>query len=309
MSIVFISKTKDPGPWVKSLKAIEPEITIQVHGNVSRPEEIEFALAWNHEPGDFDRYPNLKVICSMGAGVDHLFKDTRLPERIKICRIFDEQLVTDMNEFVTALIFNHLKNLNDYKIDNVQKIWQPKPYLSIKDSRIGIMGLGQLGKKLAIYLTGIGFKVSGWSANPKTLKEVETFHGNDQLKDFLAKTNILICLLPLTSKTHGILNKQLFLSLPKGAFLINVARGGHLVETDLAEMVENGHLSGASLDVFNQEPLPEDHFFWKHPKIHITPHIASITDPASVAPQVIENYKRMKAGKSLLNEVSREKEY
>jgi glyoxylate/hydroxypyruvate reductase A len=309
MPITFISKTKAPTPWISALRKLKPNLDIRIFPEDTNREKVDFALTWNHQEGAFDHYPNLKVICSMGAGVDNLMKDKNLPKGVAIVRVVDTELAIAMNEFVIALIMNHLRGLNAYKIDQQNKSWTPCSYLMIKDVRIGIMGFGKLGQSLAQALLKLDFKVSGWANSPKKMPEVNVFIGQDELPQFLLQSDILVCLLPLTDETKGILNKSIFTLLPKRAFLINVARGGHLAEEDLLEALENGHLSGASLDVFNQEPLPQDHPFWTHPKIHITPHIASITDPKSVAPQVLENYQRMKDGRALLNEVSREKGY
>lgn len=309
MPIIFISETKAPLPWIQALKQHDPLLDIRIHGQDNQPDEVDFALAWNHPVGAFDTYPNLKVICSMGAGVDHLFKDPNLPKQAKICRIVDGQLATAMNEFLLALIMNHLRGLNTYQKDQFQKKWSPRPYLMIRDVTIGIMGLGQLGISLANFLTSFGFKVSGWSNSEKNIPEVSALAGASGLPEFLNQTDILVCLLPLTNETKRILNKETFKQLPKSAYIINVARGDHLVTDDLLEMIDNGHLSGAALDVFSEEPLPEKHPFWTHPNIHLTPHIASITNPASVASQILENYRRMKKGLPLLNEVSREKGY
>ena len=186
---------------------------------------------------------------------------------------------------------------------------EPSTYQRPEELQIGIMGLGVLGIAAAEILRKNGFGVCGWSKSAKNLSGIKTFHGSEQLDEFLKQSNILVCLLPLTSETKNILNKDLFKKLPEDAYLINVARGEHLVEEDLLEVISNGHLSGASLDVFTQEPLPEEHPFRKNGKIKITPHIASVTSAARVAPQIAENYFRMKAGKPLKNVVDREKEY
>jgi glyoxylate/hydroxypyruvate reductase len=171
------------------------------------------------------------------------------------------------------------------------------------------MGLGELGSHTALQLSKLGFKVHGWARSAKLMEGVGTFAGPEEFEAFLSSSTILICLLPLTKKTADILNKDTFSKLPKGAYVINVARGEHLVEEDLIEMLDKGHLSGASLDVFREEPLTEDHPFWSHPLIHVTPHIASITNPASAVSQILENYDRMRHGESLINVVSQTKGY
>ena len=242
----------------------------------------------------------------MGAGVDHITGDPAISRDITVTRIVDEQLTVDMSAFVLALIMSYLKNISYHHCNNT---WEPKKYLRIEDAHVGSMGLGTLGGGLAEVLLKNDFKISGWSNSEKQMNGVSAFHGKDQLPEFLETVNILVCLLPLTPETEGILNKDLFKKLPKGAYVINVARGEHLVEEDLLEMVQQCHLSGASLDVFRKEPLPQDHPFWKEPKIMITPHIASITDPRKVVPQVAENYRRLQKGEDLKNVVPREKGY
>jgi glyoxylate/hydroxypyruvate reductase A len=171
------------------------------------------------------------------------------------------------------------------------------------------MGLGQLGKDAAKKLSYLGFPVSGWSQTPKDIEGVKCFAGDKALEDFLSQARILICMLPLTPKTKGILNHKTFAKLPAGAYIINIARGQHLIENDLLAALDSGQLGGACLDVFEVEPLPEDHPFWSHPKILVTPHISSITYPQTVAPQIIENYQRAKTGDPLLHVVDMERGY
>lgn len=245
----------------------------------------------------------------MGAGVDHLFKDPDLPKNISIARLVDPYLAQDMAEFVLALIMNHLRDLNAFKIKQTQTIWRPADYLRIKDVKVGIMGMGAIGSQVASELQKAGFQVIGWARTPKGTSTIPIYSGNGELTAFLNNSNILVCVLPLTPQTKGILNKTNFKSLPENAFVINVGRGEHLVTDDLVQFISEGHLSGASLDVFEVEPLPVNNPLWNHPRINITPHIASITNPESVAPQIIENYYRMKENKPLLNTVSREKGY
>lgn len=309
MPITLVSKGRLSSRWKTALNELAPDLEIRLFQEDRNKEEVEFVISWNHEIGSFDLYPNLKVICSMGAGVDHLFRDKNLPADVAIVRIVDQELSNDMNEFVLSLIMSHLRGLNNYRNNESIHYWKPRRYKTIKDVRLGIMGFGTLGQSLAKYLLKLDFRISGWSNSPKTMEQVATFYGQEQLAPFLSQTDILICLLPLTETTRGILNKQVFDQLPKGAFLINVGRGGHLNEADLVDAIEREQLSGASLDVFEPEPMPEDHAFWDHPKIHITPHVASLTIPKSVAPQILENYRRMQEGLPLLNEVSREKGY
>lgn len=306
MSFLIVSSHRDPKDWVEALKAEAPDLDLEVYPEVKDPEKVEFVLSWKHPHGIYKDYPNLKVIASMGAGIDHIIQDPDIPEHIKITRVIDEQLTKDMSVFVLSLILDHLRNLSFHYCS---KEWNPQKYLRPEDVQVGIMGMGILGVGVAEKLIKNKFNVTGWSRTKKEILGVSTFHGDGQLQEFLSETNVLVCLLPLTSETENILNKALFEKLPQEAYIINVARGPHLVEEDLVEMIEKGHLSGAALDVFRKEPLPEDHPFWSNDKIKITPHIASVTLPKTVVPQILHNYRKMKEEKKLENVVSRDKEY
>lgn len=309
MSFLIVSPGKDPEAWVEVLEKQHPGLNIYVYPEEHDKEEVEFALVWNHPRGLFKNYPNLKVIASMGAGVDHITSDPELPENITITRVIDNRLTSDMSAFVLAMIMDHLRNLSFYQEKEAEKIWNPVNYKRIEEVRVGIMGLGVMGSALASTLIRNGFTVSGWSKSEKEIEGVKSYYDNDDFEEFLQNSDILICLLPLTPQTETILDKELFEKLPEGAFVINVARGEHLVEHDLLEMIDTGHLSGAALDVFREEPLPDDHPFWTHPRIKVTPHIASVTKPEAVVPQIVENYERMKEHEPLKNVVERKKGY
>lgn len=306
MSFLIISTRRDPQVWIDALKQQEPDLELEVYPEVKHPEKVEFVLTWNHPQGAFNQFPNLKVIASMGAGIDHIINDPDLPKGVQITRVIDEQLTEDMAVFVLSLCLEHARNLSFH---HGSEKWDPKPYHRPQDLQVGIMGLGVLGVAAAEKLIRNKFNVNGWRKTRKDILGVNTYYGEDQLEDFLRNSDILVCLLPLTSETENILNRDLFQKLPKDAYLINVARGNHLVEEDLLEMIDIGHLSGASLDVFRQEPLPKDDIFWQHQKIKMTPHIASVTNPETVVPQLLENFRNMKNNSPLKNLVSREKEY
>ncbi|MCK5443181.1 MAG: glyoxylate/hydroxypyruvate reductase A [Maribacter sp.] len=309
MGIVIIRQDGKAKIWKEAFRKRAPEFPVYGHLEKHQKKNIQMALVWKPPQGIFKDYPNLRCIASTGAGVDFLFKDKDLPENIPITRVVDEYLAKDMSEHVLAVILCHLKNLNQYKQDQYNRVWKPEGYHRIEDLTVGIMGLGALGKVLAKDLVSYGFKAQGWSNSKKNIANLKTYAGVDEQFQFLSSTQILVCLLPLTKETVGILDKDLFEQLRKGAFIVNVARGGHIVDNDLLMMIEKGHLSGASLDVYHQEPLPKDHPFWDHPKIHMTPHCASVSDPDSIVPQILENYQRLIAGKELLNLVSRLKGY
>ena len=306
MSLLVISPGKDPEAWVKALKEQHPGLNIYVYPEDHDKEEVEFALTWKHPRGIFKNYPNLKVIASMGAGVDHITSDEELPENIKITKVVDNRLEEDMGTFVLSLILAHQRNLLHYRESQLNEKWEPVPYTRNNQIKVGILGIGNLGQRVAHKLLQNDFQVIGFSRNKKEIENVESFAGEDELDEFLEQSNILVNMLPLTPNTEKILDKELFEKLPKGAYLINVARGEHLVEQDLLAKVDDGHLSGAALDVFWEEPIRDEHPFWKHPKIRVTPHIASVTHPKSVVPQIIENYERLQDGEPLKNEVKRD---
>ncbi|HNP95408.1 MAG TPA: glyoxylate/hydroxypyruvate reductase A [Cyclobacteriaceae bacterium] len=308
MAIVIINP-KGVEPWIDALKQVDSSLDIRTFPNDTNREDITFALTWRHPYGIFKDYPNLKCISSMGAGVDHLLRDEELPHHVPITRLVDPYLAQDMAEFVLALVMNHLRDLNAFKLKQIQSIWKPASYQRIKDVTIGVMGVGAIGSKVAGELSRSGFKVIGWARSPKKDEKFSVYVGVREIADFLQQAQILVCVLPLTTQTKGILNKDVFKLLPKDAYVINVGRGEHLVDEDLLELISQGHLSGAALDVFTEEPLPATSSLWKHPRINVTPHIASLTDPQSVAPQIVENYHRAMEGRPLLNLVSRERGY
>ena len=309
MSIVIIRQDDKIELWKKAIQAADPSIEVYSYLESHDKAAVEVALVWKHPKGSLAAYPNIKYIASSGAGVDFIFEDETTPENLPITRVVDTVLATDMSEYVIAAIFSFLKHLNVYKTDQFHKTWKPRPYHRISDFTVGIMGLGALGAVLANDLVRFGFKTQGWANSHKELPSVKTFHGKNELDGFLSASHILICLLPLTNDTSGILNATLFQKLPKGAYVINVARGGHLVDMDLIEYIENGHISGATLDVFHQEPLPTNHPFWNSEKINMTPHYASVSDTESVVPQILANYRRMQNNQPLLNLISEMKGY
>lgn len=309
MALLLLRSDNKYDAWSKALKDENPDFPILTPDTMDNPEDVKMIISWNGPKGSYADYPNVQVIGSMGAGVDHILKDDSLPENVTITRIVDDYLKNDMREFILALVMNHLKNLSKYVKLQKNNHWKQLPYQSVPKVTVGIMGLGVLGKAAAEYLHRLDFKVTGWSHSEKGLDYVKSFHGDDERDDFLATAEIVVCLLPLTEETKGILNKDFFEKLPDDAYVINVARGGHLIEKDLTEALKSGKLSGAALDTFQEEPLPKGHPFWNNGKILLTPHTASVTSPESVVKQVIDNYKRMEAGEDLKNTVSRKRGY
>ena len=309
MALLIIAPDVKVTSWLKHLHALDPGIEIRVWPEVGDAGEIEFVLCWHHPPGELTKYKNLKCIASLGAGVDHLMRDPNLPGGVPVTRVVEHSMAQSMSEYVVLSTLNYCRHFDAYRSDQNQRHWHPiRPRLA-QDTHIGIMGLGQLGADAAKKLNTLGFTVYGWSRTLKNIDGVHCFAGEDERANFLSRSQILICLLPLTPSTKGILNRKTFDQLPKGAYVINVARGQHLIENDLIEALDSGRLDGACLDVFEVEPLPAGHPFWSHPKIKVTPHISSITFPEAVAPQIIENYRRVQAGRPLLNVVDLNRGY
>lgn len=310
MALLFSSKTDDAARWQKALKKELPDLDFRVWPDgVGDAGDIEYALVWGPKRGALREFPNLKAIFSLGAGVDHLMGDRDLPDDVPIVRLVDPALTTGMSEYVLYWVLHFHRRMGDYMRYSRKAKWKKLAQVGPKQRRVGIMGLGVIGADAASKLRALDFDVAGWTRDHMNLPGVPTFDGRQGLKDFLARTEIVICLLPLTPETKGILNAEAFAQMPEGAVVINGARGGHVVDDDLLAALESGHLKAAVLDVFPTEPLPEDHPFWRHPKIVVTPHVASLTMPETAAKSVADNIKRMKKGEPPEPLVDRQKGY
>ena len=305
MALLFYSVVDRADAWSAALKEAAPELDVRIWPDVGAPEEIDYALVWQPPPRELARYPNLRLIVSLGAGVDHIFDDPDLPTGVPIVRVVDDMLTESMSEYVVLHVLRYHRSFDEFARQQREHVWNIRGDLIRRghERPVGIMGQGVIGRDAAAKLAALGFDVAGWSRTEKHIDGVTGYHGNAGLGPFLARTEILVCLLPLTRATAGILHAATFAALPDGAFLINAARGEHLVEEDLIPALDANRLGGATLDVFHEEPLPGDHPFWDHPRITITPHNAAITDHRTVARQVAENIRRLEAGNELLHEV------
>ncbi|MEJ2121157.1 MAG: glyoxylate/hydroxypyruvate reductase A [Alphaproteobacteria bacterium] len=309
MPLLFISKSDDPHAWRAMLAEGLPDLEVRVWPEAGDPSEIEFALAWKPEAGLLARFSNLKLIQSLGMGVDHIFVDPELPEGVPVARLVDPDMVRQMGEYVIFAALRHHRHMDAYDANQRAGRWASAGLRDTPLVRAGVLGLGAIGGDTAMKLASLGFQVAGWSRTPKSLDGIESFHGDDGFAAFLQRTDILVCLLPLTPETLGILDAAAFGTLPEGAYVINLARGGHVVEDDLLAAIDRGHIAGATLDVFQTEPLPDGHPFWAHPKVHVTPHIAGLTNPRTSAAQVIENIRRVRAGEAPHNLVDAARGY
>ncbi len=303
-TIAYISRDTDGAAWRKVLTAGLGPIDYRTIGEgLGNKDDIEIALAWKPDRGLLATLKNLKLIVSLGMGVDHLLADDKLPPGVPIVRIMDDGLVGQMSEYAIFWALRHHRDIDKYAEFQRQKEWHPLDLVDTIHRRVGVMGLGTIGQDTARKFAALGFPTAGWSRTAKTLPGIETFHGADGFSRFLARSDILVVVLPLTRDTRGILNAKAFAALPKGAYFINMARGGHVVDDDLLAALDSGHLSGATLDVFNAEPLPVDHRYWTHPKVNVTPHVAGTTNPRTASPGVIENIKRLRSGQPLIHTV------
>ncbi|MBY0336765.1 MAG: glyoxylate/hydroxypyruvate reductase A [Acetobacteraceae bacterium] len=302
MAVLLSTKAHTMQDWRAALLACDPTLDIRLFPEAGNPDEIEAAVCWTqHDMGELRRYPNLRLIVSMGAGVDHLLRPPGPPPGVPVARLVDTRLTTGMTEWVVLNVLRFHRQDLEYRAQQAARIWDELPAPETSARRIGILGLGELGGASARALLGFGFPVMGWSRRPKAMEGVRAFHGEDGLREMLRQTDILICLLPLTPETRGIIRAETLALLPRGAFVVNAARGGHLVAEDLLAALESGQVAAAALDVFEPEPLPAEHPFWGHPKVLVWPHAASITIPSSAAPQVVENIHRARAGRPLIN--------
>lgn len=266
--------------------------------------DVEFVLAWNAPSSLWSQLPNLRGISSYGAGVDSLLT-APLPQ-VPVARIVDPQLALNMSEYILHAIGLFKLRWLQYIDNQTSQTWKPRRANSA--NTVGILGLGQLGRQVGQSLARNGYKVRGWSASQKSIESIECYAGA-QLNEMLDGLDYLVCLLPLTDATRGILNHELFNKLPNHAVLINVARGDHLVEQDLIDALNNEQLGGAVLDVFSQEPLPCEHPFWLHPKVVVTPHISAVTSVDTAVAQIAQNYLRAINGQPLNNQVEMSRGY
>jgi glyoxylate/hydroxypyruvate reductase A len=304
MALLFYSLVDDPDVWREALSRELPGLDFRVFPDIGDPAAIDVALVWRPPAGLLARLPNLRLIQALSAGIDTMLEDPTLPD-VPLCRMVDESLTRTMVEYVLAQVLFYHRDLDLYEEQQRRAEWRLVMPETAAARTVGVMGLGEIGRAVARGLVQAGFRVRGWSRSKHTIEGVETFAGESGLDAFLTRTEFLVCVLPLTRETEGILNARLFAALPRGAVLIHVGRGRQLVEQDLVDAVDRGHVRGAVLDVFASEPLPPEHPFWRRPRIRITPHVAGYSLPATGARVVAENIRRLREGCPLLHLVPR----
>ncbi len=302
----------EPQAWLERFRALSrTKHEVSLWPDVRDASDFDYACAWKAPAGLLAQFPKLKAIFSLGAGVDHLLQDKTLPN-VPIARIVDQDLTIRMVGYVVLHAHLHNRQMKLYERQSKERVWIDHNEAPPGAIKVGLMGMGVMGQASAKGLVASGFTVVGWSRSPKKVADVEMFSGDDGLKKFLAQTNILVCLLPLTPETKGILKYDLFKKLarePIAPVLINAGRGGEQVEADILRALDDGTLGGASLDVFEQEPLPAESPLWGHPKAYITPHNAASSDPRALVANILRQIENFERGKPLENLVDRKLGY
>ena len=288
MKIALYARGWDMAEWTQRIEAALPGSEVRTPDRLGDVNEIDYAFVWKPDPGFLAQFPNLKLICSLGAGVDALLSDPTLPPDVPLVRVIDPDLTNRMSEWVLLQVLMHHRNSLDYLQAQTEARWAFREDPIASEVRVGIMGLGVLGLDAAEKLKMMGYQVSGWSRSHKKIDGLQTYHGADGLDAMLAKTDILVCLLPHTPATEGILNLSLFRKMARdgvlgGPYVLNAGRGKLQVEDDIATAVTEGTLKGASLDVFEVEPLKKDSPLWSLPGVILTPHNAACSNANSTA--------------------------
>ena len=309
MKIVFCCTNTKADPWLEGFRQALPGVDIwEWQASKGQVKLADHAVVWSPPQAFIDEQTQLQNLFNIGAGVDALLK-LQLPDKLNVVRLNDAGMSVQMAEYVCHAVIRYFREFEHYAQDAAAKRWSFRKPAVRSEFAVGILGAGVLGSKVAAALKQFEFPVNVWSRTAKALPGIQSFAGQEQLPQFLNATRVLVNLLPLTSETENILNRTNLSQLQPGAFLINVARGKHLLEQDLLDLLQEGHMAGATLDVFRTEPLPQDHAFWQHPKINITPHTSARTLRDESIAQIASKIKAVYAGQPIEGRVSRERGY
>ncbi|AME25824.1 MULTISPECIES: 2-hydroxyacid dehydrogenase [Burkholderiaceae] len=299
--LVFISSGYDMSPLAPAIIAAAPELEVHAFGT-HEANDAQVAVCWKPPAGALRSLPNLRLVHGVAAGVDNILCDPHFPA-VPLCRVVDPDQARAMSEYVMWGVLHFHRRFDQVLVNQRHASWTLPEQTRASDCTVGVMGLGEIGSRVALDLLRAGFSVAGWSRSPKHLPGVATFNGRDALPAFLERIDTLVCLLPLTSETRGLLNADLFRQLRPGTKLIHVGRGEHLDAEALLSALDSGQVGGALVDVFPNEPLPSDDPLWQHPKVIVTPHMAAISTLDTIGSQIAQNVRRMVRGEPLLNQV------
>lgn len=313
MAILLLISDIVPEEWDDAIARLAGQRKVRVWPYLDDPAEIEYAIVWKPPRGALKGFANLKAVFSMGAGVDHLVGDPDLPD-VPIVRFVADDLTEQMSEYVLHHVLLHHRRHLDYAAQQARKEWRPLPQPTAREVRVGVMGCGVLGSAAAAKLAAIGFQTRGWSRTRKDIPGVTTYAGSDEFLPFLGGTDILVCLLPLTPQTRGLLGGKLIAAMASdgalpGRVVINAGRGGLQNEAEILAALEDGTLWAVSLDVFETEPLPESSPLWTHPRVVITPHNAAVSRPQPLFDYVLQQIAQFERGEGLNNVVDVQRGY
>ncbi|MDN4999653.1 2-hydroxyacid dehydrogenase [Bradyrhizobium sp. GCM10027634] len=308
MTVLYKANMARGAEWARLFAERAPDVPFRLWPDIGSPAEVRYLVAWVPPDDIATTFPNLELVFSVGAGVDQ-FDITKLPPHVPLVRMMEPGITDRMVEYACMSVLALHRDLVQFIGQQREQVWRELPATYTSERRVGVMGLGLLGQAVLERLKAFGFPLLGWNRSLRSIAGVTCYAGAKGLQDFLGQADILVCLLPLTSETRGILNADLFGRLPRGARLLNVGRGGHLVEADLIAALDSGGLSAAVLDVAEPEPLPAGHPFWSHPRILLTPHIASTTKPETAVDYVLDTIARHGRGEELPGRVDRDRGY
>ena len=296
LRLSFCCADTEPAPWLEGLRSALPDAEVRAWQTGDAP--ADYAIVWQPPQAFFDEQPQIKAAFNLGAGVDALLRLNIAPST-KLVRLDDAGMAVQIAEYVCHALIRSYRGFGVYAQQASQSNWRVNTSPERDAFPVGIMGLGVLGERVARMVGALEFPVNGWSRSPKQIDGVRCFAGNDQLGNFLAESKVLVCVLPLTPQTQGILNRTMLSQLQSGAYLINVGRGAHLVEEDLLALLDSGQMAGATLDVFRTEPLPPGHPFWSHPQVEVTPHIAALTQRKRTIRQIVDKLHQLERGEAV----------
>ena len=308
MTFLYKAEPERGAEWAELFARKAPDVPFRIWPDIGDPRSVRYLAAWLPPEDIAGQFPNLELLFSVGAGVDQ-FDLSALPPELPVVRMTEPGIAAGMVEYVTMAVLGLHRDLPAYLDQQRRRLWQPLRVHPASERQVGVLGLGMLGRAVLAQLSAFGFRLAGWSRSRHEVEGVACHAGPAALPAMLEATDILVCLLPLTDETRGILDAGLFARLPRGAALVHVGRGPQLDHGALLSALDSGQLAAAVLDVTDPEPLPEDHPFWSHPKILVTPHIASMTQPETAVELVLENIRRHRAGQPLIGLVHRERGY